>query len=130
MHLGIYRQCPEVEAVVHAHPIYATAFGLAGRTVPTEFLPEALLELGPVALVPFALPGTDEVPNSLSPFLGHHRTFLLSNHGAVTVGKSLREATHRMEVLERIAQITYLSHTLGPPRPLTPAQLARLEAVI
>lgn len=127
MHLGIYQQCPHIEAVVHAHPLNATAFALAGKTIPIEFLPEALVELGPVALVPFAMPGTDEVPDSLIPFLERHRTFLLSNHGAVTTGGNLREATYRMEVLERIAQITTLSQALGPPSSLSPAQLARFE---
>ncbi|MEQ1935068.1 MAG: class II aldolase/adducin family protein [Fimbriimonadaceae bacterium] len=126
VHTAIYRECPSVGAVVHAHPIYATSFALAGVTIPTDSLPEALVELGPVALVPFAMPGTEELPAAMLPYLDKHRTFLLANHGAVTVGSGLLEAANRMECLERVAQIIYLSRALGGPVPLGEDDLRRL----
>ena len=68
--------------------------------------------VGEVALLPFATPGTDEVPNSFLPFLPNHNAFLLTRHGATTVGGSLEEAFNRMETLERLAQVTYQSRIL------------------
>jgi len=112
MHTRIYRELPECFAVVHAHPPTATGFAIAGKTIPHESLPEVEIVLGKIASVPFATPGTDEMGDVLVPFLRAHKTFLLRNHGAVTIGSSLEEAYIRMETLERIAQMLFVSYSL------------------
>jgi L-fuculose-phosphate aldolase len=112
MHLGLYKARPDIQAVVHAHPIYASAFAYAGKNLPTAQSPEGHIVLGEVALVPFATPGTDEVPNSIEPFAKDRNTFLLTNHGATVVGNSLMDAFFRMETLERLAQITVLAENM------------------
>lgn len=129
LHLRVYRHCPDVQAVVHAHPITATGFATAGQTVPTHYLPEAVVVLGDVALVPFAMPGTESLPDALEPFVKSHRTFLLANHGALAVGNSLMDAAHRMETLERVARIIFASHQLGTPNPLPDPAIAELRAI-
>jgi L-fuculose-phosphate aldolase len=121
VHMECYRQRPDCEAVVHAHPPIATAFGLAGLDIPDNLLPEAAVVLGSVAMVPFGMPGTEELPASMRPFLPDHKTFVLANHGAVTLGKDLYDAYHRMETLERVATVIMHAHTLGTPRPLPDA---------
>jgi L-fuculose-phosphate aldolase len=127
MHVRIYAKRPDCRAVVHAHPPIATAFALAGESIPDNVLPESMVVLGSVANVPFCMPGTDEVPNTLEPFLANHKTFLLSNHGAVTLGKDLLDAYHRMERLERIAQMLMHAKTLGEPRPVPAAAFDQLK---
>lgn len=129
LHLRLYKLCPEVQAVVHAHPLTATAFATCGLTVPTEHLPEAVVVLGPVALVPFGMPGTEALPDALEPFARSHKTFLLANHGAVAVGRTLTEAVHRMETLERVAQIMMACRQLGEPARLSPGDLEVLRAM-
>lgn len=118
LHLRMYSRRPDCQAVIHAHPIVATAFSLAGETIPDNLLPEAAYVLGSVATVPFTMPGTDEVPNAIDPLLDDHKTFLLSHHGAATMGKDLMDAFNRMEVLERVAQIVLNARALGGPRPM------------
>lgn len=113
MHLGLYRELPDCGAIVHAHPPHATAFAAARRALPHPVLAEAESFLGPVALVPYARAGTVEVAASLGPFMSIHRAFLLSNHGATTIGASLDEAYDRMEILERVARVAWLSEALG-----------------
>lgn len=127
MHLRIYRRCPEVRAVVHAHPPCATAYAVAGRAVPTDSLAEAAEFLGKVALVPFGMPGTEELPDAMEPFLADHHAFLLSNHGATTVGASLDQAYNRMEILERAAHVMLLAESLGGPQPIPAEALERLR---
>lgn len=129
LHLRIYRACPEVQAVVHAHPLTATAFATCGETISVEHLPEAVVVLGPVALVPFGMPGTEALPDALEPFARNHRTFLLANHGAVTVGKTITEAVYRMETLERVAQILLACRQIGVPARLSDADLAVLRSM-
>ena len=113
MHVRIYARRPDCMAVVHAHPTVATGFSVAGESIPDNVLPEAMVVLGSVANVPFCMPGTDEVPNAIEPFLENHKTFLLANHGAVALGKDLMDAYQRMETLEGVAQIILHARTLG-----------------
>lgn len=118
LHLVMYREREDCRAVVHAHPPVATGFSLAGESIPDDLLPEAAYVLGSVAVVPFAMPGTDEVPGAIAPLLADHKTFLLSHHGAVVMGRDLVDAYNRMETLERIARIVLTARVLGSPRPM------------
>jgi L-fuculose-phosphate aldolase len=112
MHLGIYAARPDVVAVIHAHPPFATSYAYAETPLDLTSSPEGSLIVGQPALLPFATPGTDEVPASFLPFLPNHNTFLLARHGATTVGSSLEEAFNRMETLERLAQVMYQARIL------------------
>ncbi len=118
LHLIAYEHREDCGAVVHAHPPVATGFALARKNIPTDLTPEAIIVLGPVALTDFAMPGTEEVPNSLLPFLQDHKTFLLSHHGAATLGSDLGDAFNRMVTLERIAKVMLHAEILGGAHPM------------
>lgn len=104
LHLSIYSVRPDVNAVVHAHPPVATAFAIAGKSLPERDVPEAEIVLGKVPIVPFAEPGTPQVGEAAAPFAKENNVLLLERHGAVAMGSTLREAYIRMETLERIAK--------------------------
>jgi len=118
LHLHIYRRRPDCQALVHAHPPIATGTALAGEDIPDNVLPEAAIVLGSVAFVPFALPGTPEVPAAIDPLLDDHKTFLLSHHGALTLGRDPFDAYARMETLERVAHMLLIARLLGGARPM------------
>jgi len=128
MHLAIYRARADVEAVLHTHAPAATAFALTGRRLDEPTLPEVIVFIRSVAMVPYALPGTEELPQAMSPFLDDHDVFLLGNHGAVTLGRSLEEAYFQMERLELVARIRLAAMALGPVHVLPPEEVARLLA--
>lgn len=113
MHLRCYADREDVRAVVHAHPPYATAFAAADRALDGYGLIEAVLTVGAVPVVPFAMPGTDDVAEAIAPYLSHHDALLLRAHGALTVGSDLRTAYYRMESLEQFAKISLAAHQLG-----------------
>ena len=127
MHLRIYRERPDVRAVVHAHPPVATAHGVVGRDFMDAVLPEVIFHLGRVPLVPFALPGTPALGDAMAPFLADHDAFLLASHGATTVGPTLRLAHQRMESLEHAARILFAAAQLGAVTPLQPGDIAALR---
>jgi L-fuculose-phosphate aldolase len=127
MHLFIYRHRPDVHAVVHCHPVYATAFAVAGKSLPCKVFPEVVVGLGDVPLAPYATPSTDEVAESLRPFVASHNAVLLANHGAVTYGKDLWDACYTMEKVEQVAQILVAAESLGGARQLTDDQVVRLQ---
>jgi L-fuculose-phosphate aldolase len=120
MHLSVYAARPDAMALIHAHPITAVAFTIAGAGWPGDLVPEAAVTLGPVAVAPFATPGTGEVPASLAPFLAGHDVLLLTRHGALTLGATVDEAVGRMETLERVARMALVARALGRCEPLSP----------
>lgn len=122
VHLAIYRGRPDVGAVVHAHPPAATGFAVAGERFPENVLPELVYSVGPVALVPFAAPGSQALADSFGPWLAGHDAWLMANHGAVTAGATLLVAHQRMESLEHAARIVVAARALGRIVPFRPAE--------
>lgn len=129
MHRMAYRERPDIRAVIHAHPPAATAFAAASIPLDALMLPEMVVLLGPVALVPYATPGTEELANQLKLYLQNHDGFLLENHGALTVGSDLREAALRMELVEQNAQITVYVRQIGKPFVLASGEMDSLMAI-
>ena len=127
MHLRIYRRRDDVRAVVHAHPPTATGFAVAGESFMAPVLPEVILQMGAVPLVPYATPGTEELPDAMEPFLAAHDAFLLANHGATTLGPSLEVAHQRMESLEHAARITLTARLLGRVHELSAGDVLALR---
>ena len=121
MHLRCYQEREDVGAVVHAHPATATGFAVAGKSMNDYSMIESVVAFGSVPLTPYGTPSTNEVPESIAPFLKDHDVLLLQNHGALTVGCDLITAYYRMESLELLAKITLNAHLLGGaqeiPRP-------------
>ncbi|HKT08829.1 MAG TPA: class II aldolase/adducin family protein [Gemmatimonadaceae bacterium] len=128
LHLRMYSRRPDVMAVVHAHPPVATGFAVAGETLPGRVLPELIVQMGDVALVPFALPGGRAIADALEPYVRQHDAFLLANHGAVTVGPSLETAHQRMESVEHAARIVLAARLIGNVNELTAEQVTALGA--
>ncbi|HSQ32563.1 MAG TPA: class II aldolase/adducin family protein [Gemmatimonadaceae bacterium] len=128
MHLRIYQRRPDVRAVVHAHPPAATAFAVAGESFVAPVLPEVILQLGEVPLVPYATPGSDALADAFEPFLAQHDGFLMANHGATTIAPSLAAAHQRMESLEHAARILLAARGLGRVNELSAADVRSLRA--
>lgn len=127
MHLKAFRQRPDVNAVLHAHPPYATALTIAGIPFPTDLLPEVLIALGEVPTAPYATPGTQELAKSIETLILEHNAILLGNHGSLSVGRTLEEALIGLERLEHAAYTYHLARALGEPIPLSDDELSRLR---
>ncbi len=129
MHLFVYEQRPEIHAVVHAHPVHATAFAAARIPMTGAVFPEVILGLGGVPLAFYATPSTAEVRASIAPFIDSANAILLANHGVLTVGRTLEEAYLRMEKVEHAAHILSVAAQLGGVHRLTAGELERLRAI-
>ena len=130
MHLEVYRGRPDVNAVVHAHPPVSTAFAVCRRGLETPYLSELVAGLGQVPCTPsFAMLSTDEVPQSVRPYLADHNALLLANHGALAWGRDLWEAFDRLETVEHTAKIVLNAQLLGGGVPLTEEEVARLQGL-
>jgi L-fuculose-phosphate aldolase len=126
MHMRVYKERPDVNSVVHAHPMYATSFAIAGIPLTEPIMPEAVIALGCVPIAEYGTPSTEEIPDAVSKYVQHYDAVLLENHGALSYSDSLINAYYKMESLEFYAQLLYQSRLLGGPKRLSDAQVQRL----
>lgn len=129
MHLRVYQDRPDVWAVVHAHPPYATTFAVARTPLNRPLIAEAVVTLGCVPVADYAAPSTNEVPESIAPYLAHFDAVLLANHGALAWGQDVLTAYHRLESVEFYARLTFLSGQLGKACELSGEQVAALHQI-
>jgi L-fuculose-phosphate aldolase len=127
MHLEVYRQRPEVNAVVHAHPPIATGFAVAGIPLDRAVLAEVVTTLGSVPIAEYATPSTRELPESVRKYVKAHDGMLLANHGALTLGPDVFAAYYKMETIEHFAKISLVARLLGGERLLSRDEVTRLE---
>jgi len=128
MHLRVYKENEDVGAVVHAHPPVATAFSVANIELTKPILIENVLLLGPIHIASYAKPGTEEVPQSIAPYCRDYKGVLLANHGALTWGRDLIQAYHRLESMEHYAKILmYSTQVLGSKNELSKEQIEDLK---
>lgn len=130
MHLQVYQKRPDISAVVHAHPIFATGFAVMGRALDIPIMPEVIVNFGKVPLAPYGTPSTAEIPDAIEPYLMDYQAILLESHGALTWAKDLQTAYMKMESVEFYAELLYRTTQLGGPRELSAEKLARLREVI
>lgn len=129
MHMRVYKERPDVNAVVHAHPIFATSFAIAGIPLTQPIMPEAVIALGCVPIAEYGTPSTNEIPDAVEKYLQHYDAVLLANHGALSYSDSLLAAYHKMESLEFYAELLYRSKQLGGPKELSNSQVQRLYEI-
>jgi len=126
MHLRMYRERPDVNGVCHAHPVHATGFAVAGIPLDQCVLPEVVVSLGSIPLIAYGTPGTAEFFEPVLPYVKNHDAFLLANHGALTIGKNVFNAYHKMETLEHFAYIAFVAMQVGSIQVLKPQQVEKL----
>jgi len=122
LHLLIYQARPDVNCVIHAHPPYVIS--LSAVDIPIEPLfPDFVVFLGhSVPQIPYVTPCTEEMGELVAEQIKEAPSCIMKNHGAVTVGTSIKEAFTRMRVLETGARIFFQAKLLGTPQVLTKAE--------
>jgi len=126
MHLRVFRERPDVGSVFHAHPPYATAHAVAGIPLTECIMPEIVIGLGSIPLVPYGTPSTEEIPDRLTPFVKDYDAWLLESHGALTAGADPYHSYFRMESLELYAQVLFIAKSLGAIKVLDPEKVRSL----
>ena len=129
MHLEVYRERPDVHAVVHAHPPTATGFAVAGIPLNRAVLAEVLTTLGSIPIAEYATPSTRELPEAVRKYIRAHDGMLLANHGALTVGGDLYGAYYKMETVEHFAKISLVARMLGRENLISRQEVERLQGL-
>lgn len=113
MHFMIMKERADVNSVVHAHPPMSTAFAVCHKSLDKPYLTEMISGLGEVPVTEFAMPSTEQVPNSVRPFVHDHNAVLLANHGSIAWGENIWKAFDRLETVEQTAKIFYYVDQMG-----------------
>jgi len=129
MHLEIYRNRPDVNAVVHAHPPLATGFAVAGIPLTRAVLAEVVTTLGSIPIAEYGTPSTAELPAAVRKYIKAHDGLLLANHGAVTCCRSVMTAYYKMETIEHFAKISLVARLLGREHLISREEVERLQGL-
>jgi L-fuculose-phosphate aldolase len=129
MHLEVYRNRPDVNAVVHAHPPLATGFAVAGIPLTRAVLAEVVTTLGSIPIAAYGTPSTAELPEAVRKYIKAHDGMLLANHGAVTCGPSVMAAYFKMETIEHFAKISLVARLLGREHLISREEVERLQGL-
>jgi L-fuculose-phosphate aldolase len=126
LHLIAYRIRPEINAVVHAHPPFATARGLLNLPIKPA-IPEAIVSIGDIVpVVAFAMPGAKENDSIIASALAAVDVFIIPGNGVLAVGDCVEQAYLRLELVEHLAKIDYYARSMGTPMTLANADVASL----
>ncbi len=129
MHLAIYKRKPEIMAIVHAHPVCASAFTAMQTPIETNLTAETCAILGTPVTVPYALMGTAELASKAADFIEKSDILLLENHGILTAGANLLQAFDKTEVLENAAKMTLIVSLTKKKSPLTKSRTFEIERI-
>jgi L-fuculose-phosphate aldolase len=127
MHLSIYKRNKDIKAIVHAHPVTATAFTATKSKINTTLTAEARAILGDPVLVPYALMGTVDLASVAADHVLHSDILLLENHGILTTGSTLLQAFDKIEVLENAARMTLIVDMTRKKSPLTKDRIQQID---
>ena len=105
LHIGIYRARPNINAVIHTHSVFATALAVAGLGIPPILDDQVTFLGGEIRLAAYALPGSEELVENVVSAIAGRTAVLLTNHGAIGIGRDMREALTACELLEKTAKI-------------------------
>ena len=131
MHLYIYRQRPDVQAVVHTHPRMTISLCSAGHDLRPMFADYYVYLGHDVPHLDYVTVTTPELARAVEAHFEREsvKGMVLRNHGAITVGASIKEAVYRTESIEEQATIQWQAQLVGEPTFLSDEECAKLDSL-
>jgi L-fuculose-phosphate aldolase len=127
MHLMVLNARPDINAVVHAHPVTATSFTALKCEINCHLVAEAYAVLGTPKFARYALMGTRKLAEIVAECVKDSNVVMMQNHGILTVGPNMLKAFDRLEVLEAAAKMTWITSTMQCPSPMTKDMLEEID---
>lgn len=130
MHTAVMRARPDVKATVHTHAMYATIMAM-GEDAELKPITPPQCEFVPVGIVPFTMPGSDEVADKVVEALGEDgKAVLIKNHGMFCCGKNMKAAMAATEYTEEMAITAMYAKLLGTYEPMPEAGVQKMKELI
>ena len=114
MHCLIYKNRPDIKAIIHTHSKYLSTFALAGKGISSSSIVELkYLFNDNVPLIGYYPPGSNELANAVAEVLKTYDAAIMQNHGAIVCAKNIQDAFYKYEVLEYMAQVIFQEKLLA-----------------
>jgi len=113
LHSEIYRNKTEVNAIIHTHSVFCTAFAISREPIPASCEDMIQVVGGQIDVADYFLPGSKQLAIEVVDKLGNKNAILLANHGLLTVAEDLSEAYKIVQIVEKSAQAIIFANTLG-----------------
>jgi L-fuculose-phosphate aldolase len=113
LHLKVYAARENVNAVVHTHPVFASIVSVTAARIPAITDDQVIYLGGEIRVAEHAVPGSDQLVKNVVSALKQGNAVIMSNHGALTAGRDMRQAIFNNELLERISKIYVYSIASG-----------------
>lgn len=129
LHLEFYKLRPDVNCIIHVHPVYLSAFASAGRDLTAPIMPENIFYFGEIPLAEYGLPSSRDLVDKTAKFFDKHDAVLMANHGVIIGSATLRDAYMKLELAESYAQVILNCEILGGAKHLTKEQVKEIIAL-
>ncbi len=133
MYLKFFNGRPDIVSIIHCHTPYVGALAIMkGKNwLERPLYPETTTEVGPVPIVPYGQPLTDQLANNFSPYLQKYNSFIMENHGLVMMSRGDIEWTvFTVELLEETAHSLIIALQTGGVKELDKAAVSDLSNVM
>ncbi len=130
MYLGFFRERPDIRSVIHCHPPYTTTFAITEEKnwLMCPILPETVIEVGPVPLIPYAEPLTEDLAHNFLPFLQKYNAFLMENHGLVIMSpETIKRTMQLVEILEMTSLSIFQALAIGNVKEISKEEIGNLD---
>ena len=127
MHLQIYKDHPTINAIVHCHTIFASAFSAMDIPINAHLIAESRMIIKEPVVAPYGLMGTSELAKNVSETFAENKVLIMENHGVTAIGSEMIKAFDRIEVLENAARMTFITHIMSEERNLSDDQLEQID---
>ena len=113
LHVAIYKMRPEINAIIHTHPVYLTSFAACHKSLKEPIMSENILYFQDIPVAKYAMPSSDELVKNTIKHLKKRDVVMMANHGAIAIASNLEDAFAKIETAEYYAQVTLQKHNRG-----------------
>lgn len=127
LHAQIYETRDDINAIIHSHCPYITAFACAGKTINEPLLPEFVFYFDKIPLAPYGLPSSLQLADDTAKCFLNSDVVLMQNHGVIAGSNSLQHAFYNLESLRAYAETYFASQVLGGHKVLNKKQVEEIR---
>lgn len=129
MHFEIYKKRPDINAILHVHSPYLSAFASSGKSLEEPVMAEIAFYFGKIPLADYALPSSFELAEKTAKYFDEYDAVLMANHGFVIGAKDIKDAYMKLELAESYAQVVINTNIIGGAKLLTKEQQSAILAM-
>ncbi len=113
LHIEYYKQRPDIQAIIHVHPVFLCSFAAARKPLDEPVLAENVFYFGEIPLADYALPSSDELVEKTAKYFKDYNAVLMANHGVIVGDVNFKQAFLKLELAETYAQVVLNTKLLG-----------------